>query len=110
MVNVNRDQGTGIVDRLVYAAVTTMVVRYGPRFGFTTEDVAWLAGGIIAGGGSVMEWYRSRPVNLLNRAAAVIPENAALVISTPAAAPVAEKSAARDLANAASDKVIAQTS
>src|SRR5262245_34105934 len=105
----NKQQGSGIAERVAYGIATLIVVRFGSKLGLTTEDIAWLAGGMVTVIGGAYGWWHNRPVAVLNRAAETLPESAALVISTPAAAPIAEKSAARDLANAASDKVIAQT-
>ena len=101
---INQQQGTGISERVVYGAVTFLVIKYGSKFGFSADDAAWLAGGLLAFGGGAVGWYRNRPVALLNRASTVVPENAKLVITPTLAATHVEKVEVRDLANAANGK------
>lgn len=105
----NKVMGIGIAERLIYGCVTFLVVRYGGRFGLTTEDAAWIAGGGITLVGGVRAWLINRPQKLLTDAAAQLPENAKLVITTDNNASRAERTEAHALANASSDKVVAKT-
>lgn len=104
----NKQQGGGIIERVVYGLVTILVVRYGTNLGLSESDVAWLAGGIITALGGGYEWYRNRPSVLLSTAATVLPSNNKLVITPTAEATPLEKVEARNLANASSDKVEAK--
>lgn len=104
----NKDQGTGIIERALYGVISVLLIKYGAMFGLTTDDAAWLAGGAIALGGGVIAFVRNRPVSVLNRAADAIPDNTKLVIAIPPNASSIEKEEAKSLATAASDKVIAK--
>lgn len=105
----NRDQGTGIIERIIYGLVSFVVLRYGAKLGLTPDDAAWLAGGAIALFGGAYGWWHNRPVSVLNRAGDAIPPMAKLVIETVPSAPHAQRVEAAQLANAASDKVIVKT-
>ena len=106
----NKDQGTGIIERALYGAVVFLVARYGGKFGLTGEDAAWMAGGAVALAGGAWAWWRNRPVSVLNRAADAIPQDAKLVITTLPDASHADKLEAGKLASAANDKVIVANS
>lgn len=105
----NKDQAGGIVERLIYGAVLYLVMRYGPQFGLTAEDGAWLAGGAVAAVGGIYAFIHNRPVSMLNRTAAALPDSARLVIETSATAPRADRQEAVRLAVATVDKVTAKT-
>lgn len=104
----NKDQGSGIIERIVYGTLTFLVLRYGAKFGLTPDDAAWLGGGAIALGGGVWAWWHNRPVSVLNRASEVIPTGAKLVIATPVDATITERMDAHQLADAANPKVVAK--
>ena len=106
----NKDQGTGILERVVYGAAMYAVMTFGQRFGLSPDDAAWVAGGAVALVGGVWGWWHNRPVSVLNRAAAAIPQEAKLVITTLPDASHADKLEAGKLASAANDKVIVANS
>lgn len=105
----NKDQGSGIIERVVYGAVSFMVLRYGGKLGLTPDDAAWLAGGAIALFGGAWAWWHNRPVAVLNRAGEAIPKDAKLVIDIPPHVSTAERNEAEKLANMASEKVVARS-
>jgi len=105
----NKDQGGGIIERVIYGAILFLVMKFGARFGLSSEDAAWIAGGGVALAGGAYAWYHNRPVAVMNRAGNAIPENTKLVIIPTAAASHDEKQEAKELAKASSDKVIADT-
>jgi hypothetical protein len=105
----NKDQAGGIFERMIYGGILFVVLRYGPRLGLTSDDAAWIAGGGVTLVFGVWAWLHNRPVSVLNRAAEAIPQNAELAIVTGAHATSTEKFQAVQLANAASDKVVAKT-
>lgn len=104
----NKDQGSGVIERFIYGAVVFLVMRYGAKFGISGDAADWFAGGAVAAVGGAWAWWKNRPVSVLNRAGAAIPENTKLVIVPTAEATHVERREAVELANAASDKVVAQ--
>lgn len=105
----NKDQGGGIVERVIYGAILFLVMKFGGKFGLSSDDAAWIAGGGVALAGGAYAWYHNRPVAVMNRAGNAIPNNTELVIVPTAAATRSEKHEANELAKASSEKVTAQT-
>lgn len=106
----NKDQGGGILERMIYGAILYVVMKYGPRFGFSSEDAAWIAGGGVAAVGSIYAWIHNRPASVLSRAGDTLPDSAHLVITTNSFASAADKAEVHALADSASSKVVAKTS
>lgn len=105
----NKDQGGGIIERVVYGVITFLVLRFGSKIGLTADDAAWLGGGTIALAGGAWAWWHNRPVAVLNRAADALPDNAKLVMRTAINATPAEKAEVFALGENTSPKVVAQT-
>lgn len=104
----NKDQGSGIIERVVYGAVSFVVLRYGSKLGLTPDDAAWISGGAIALFGGAWAWWHNRPVSVLNRAGEAIPKEAKLVITATPGASVADRREVAQLGTATSGKVIAK--
>lgn len=105
----NKDQGGGVIERVIYGAILYVVMKYGASWGLSADDAAWIAGGGVALAGGAYGWYHNRPASVLNRAANAIPDKAQLVITTAPSASAADRIDAHDLASTANDKVIAKT-
>lgn len=105
----NKDQGSGIIERVIYGAIFWVAMRAVAKGWIDQTMAEYIAtGGVMLFGGA-WGWWHNRPVSVLNRAGEAIPQNAKLVIATTAAASPVENIEAHALANAASDKVVAQT-
>lgn len=106
----NKDQGGGIIERMVYGAITFLVLRYGSTLGLTADDAAWLGGGAIALGGGAWAWWHNRPVSILNRASEALPDNTKLIMRTAINATSAEKAEVFALGENTHPRVSAQAS
>ena len=105
----NRDQTTGIAERVLYGALLWLTMK-GVAIGwFDAEMAAYLAAGGVTLAGAAWAWWINRPAALMNAASNQLPKNSALVITTSGAASGVEKAEASALANASNDKVSAKT-
>lgn len=108
-IHMNKVQGIGITERILYS-VFLWLAMMGVKWGYWDADMAaYIAAGAVAAIGSVRAWWINRPSSLLSDAAAQLPKNSQLEIVTTAAASSVERRDAHVLANAASDKVVANT-
>ncbi len=102
------DQITGITERVIYGAIIATTAKLVEKGYLTSDMQVYIAGGGVAAIGSVWAWWNNRPARLMDRAAAQLPDNSKLVITTPVAAPAHEKDAADELANSAGATVISK--
>lgn len=105
----NKDQTTGVAERVLYAIILAGAMKLVERGWITVDMAIYLAAGGVTALGGLWAWWINRPSALLSAAGAQLPKNSALVITTSPQASPAEKIEARDLADASSDKVIAKT-
>lgn len=105
----NRDQTTGVAERILYAIILAAAMKLVER-GWITADMATYiaAGGVMLAGGA-WAWWINRPSALLSAAGNQLPKNADLVITPTSAASTEERKQIRELANASNEKVIAKT-
>ena len=102
------DMSTGIAERVLYGAVIAGSAKLVEK-GYMTPDMqVYVAGGAVAAFGSLWAWWRNRPGSLMDRAAAQMPPNSKLVITTTPAASAQDKDAAHDLARSAGENVVAK--
>lgn len=106
---INKDQGTGIAERILYGAILAIAMRLVDKGIISADMATYIAAGGVSLAGAAWAWWINRPTALLNAAAATVPDNAVLAITTTPGASHAERVAAHQLANAASDKVVAKT-
>lgn len=67
----NKDQTSGIVERLIYAAAMAVLTKLVAK-GYIDQDMAaYAAGGAVAAVGSVWAWWINRPKALAQSAAAL---------------------------------------
>lgn len=77
---VNKDQTTGIIERIIYAAVLALAMKL-VQHGYIDSDMAtYIATGAVAAFGSVYAWWINRP-QAIAQAAANIPGTT--VVTTP---------------------------
>jgi hypothetical protein len=105
-----KDQGTGIVERLMYGAILALAMKF-VGWGWLDPDMApYIAAGGVGLAGGAWAWWINRPGALLTAAGNQLPQSAHLAITTSPSASALEKTEVRDLANSASDKVVAKIS
>ncbi len=104
-----KDQGYGIIERLLYGAILWVAMKFVAKGYIDTEMAAYIAAGGVAAAGSIYAWVHNAPGSLLTRASAPLPVDAKLVITTAPGASPAVKQEARALADSAGDKVVAKT-
>lgn len=105
----NKVQGIGITERLLYS-VFLWFAMMGVKYGWwDAEMAAYIAAGALAATGAARAWWINRPSTLLSDAADQLPKNSQLVITTTANASSVERKDAHELADAASEKVVAKT-
>lgn len=105
----NKDQTTGVAERVLYAIILAGAMKLVERGWITADMAIYLAAGGVTAIGGAYAWWINRPSALLSSAGAQLPKNSALVITTTPQASSAEKDEAHNLADASSDKVIAKT-
>jgi hypothetical protein len=105
----NRDQGGGIIERAIYSSVLFFAMKLVAAGYIDADMAAYIASGSVLLFGGAYAWWHNRPVSVINRAAAAVPESARLVIETPVSAPHADRLEARELGEATIDKVTAKT-
>ncbi len=67
----NKDQTTGIVERLIYAAAMAVLTKL-VGAGYINQDMAaYAAGGVVAAVGSAWAWWINRPQALAQSAATI---------------------------------------
>lgn len=104
----NRDMTTGVSERVLYGALLALAAK-GVSFGWWSSDMAaYIAGGGVTLLGGVYAWWINRPGKLMDAAAAQMPKNAKLVITTQDTASWQDKEAAHQLAGSAGDNVVAK--
>jgi hypothetical protein len=102
----NKDQGYGMIERALYGAIMLVAMKFVAKGYISADDAAWIAAGGVTAFGGVYAWWHNRPVSVLNRAGAAVPDTARLVILPTAAASHDEKQAAAALAKATGDKIV----
>lgn len=105
----DKNQSSGIVERVIYGGLMFAVLQLGTHFGLKTEDAAYIAAGGVTLCFGAWAWWHNRPVGVLNRAADALPDNSHLVIQTAINATPAEKSEAFNLGEATGPKVTSRT-
>lgn len=105
----NKDQTTGVAERVLYAMILAVAMKLVERGWIDADMATYIASGGVMAIGGAYAWWINRPSALLSSAGAQLPKNAALVITTTPQASLAEKAEVHDLAEASSDKVIAKT-
>jgi len=102
------DISTGVAERVLYGAVVAATAKLVERGYMTADMQMYVAGGAITAFGGVWAWWQNRPGRLMDRAAAQMPPNAKLVITTEPGARRQEKDAAHELAASAGANVVAK--
>lgn len=105
----SKNQGSGVAERMLYGAITFLAARAASRGWIDPSMVEYVAAGAVMLVGSAWAWWINRPSALLSAAGNQLPKNAELVITTTPQASYDERKVAHELANAASEKVIAKT-
>lgn len=105
----NKDQGKGIVERLLYGAILFVAMKFVAWGYIDAEMAAYIAAGGVAAAGAGWAWWNNRPSSLLTRAGDALPKNVDLVLTPNPGATSTDRKEAHALADAASDKVTAKT-
>ena len=76
----NKDQGTGIVERVLYGLIMALLAKAIAKGWITSEEAPYYAAGIVTAIGSVWAWWINRPKAIAQSAAAI---PGTTVITTP---------------------------
>lgn len=104
----SNDMSTGISERIAYGTIIAATAKLVEKGYMTSDMQVYVAGGGVAALGSAWAWWINRPAAIMNSAAAQMPPNAKLVITTDPVASRQEKDAVHELASSAGEKVIAK--
>lgn len=107
---INKDQGSGVIERAIYSAILFVALKYGSYLGLSGDDAAWIAAGGMLLTSGAWAWWHNRPAAVLKRGADALPNNTKLVLATLPHATDAEKAKVFALGEAAGPKVVARTS
>lgn len=101
----NADQIWAMSERIIYGVAMAVAMKLVAAGWLESADAPWLAGGIVAAIGGFIGWIKSRPANLLSRAASTLPAKADVVVVTSPSASAGVKKQVTDITNQASDRV-----
>ncbi len=104
----SNDVMMGMAERVVYGAVIAGTAKMVEKGYMTTDMQLYVAGGGVAAFGALYAFWNNRPGRLMDRAAAQMPDNSKLVITTDQNASRQDKDAAHDLARSAGENVVAK--
>lgn len=84
----NKDQVTGVAERVIYGIVTYFLAKAVARGWIDAELASWIAAGAVSAIGGAWAWWINRPQSLLRAAAQNNPETkmvapAAVANATP---------------------------
>lgn len=105
---VNKDQASGIFERLIYSGVLFVAMQAVARGWITADMAPYIATGAVAAAGSAYAWWHNRPVAVINRAGDAVPEGTKIVMVTPPTASQAVKDEVHALNAATNNTVSAQ--